>query len=71
MKRLLIFVGVMLLGFALFAVIYKALEPILPLLPALIAKAISILTSGWFICGLIGAFTSLVGFMAWLRRGGW
>ncbi len=71
MKRLLLFTAVGALGFAVFVLLYRLVEPYLPLLPDLLAKAWAILTSDWFLVGLAGAAIFILSLIAWAYREPW
>mgnify|MGYP007013804885 CR=1 FL=1 len=59
------------LGFAILSTIYKLVEPYLPMLPSLIMSVIPIITSGWFIAGLVGALLFVAILVAWAYSGEW
>ena len=71
MKRGLVFLAFAALGFAIASTIYKLIEPFLPMLPGLLASLVPILTSGWFLAGLIGAILAVVLLILWARSGVW
>ncbi|RLF14682.1 MAG: hypothetical protein DRN06_06760 [Thermoprotei archaeon] len=71
MKRLLLFMGVGALGFWVFVLLYKLLEPYLHILPSLLAKIWSVLTADWFLVGLLGAIIFIVILILWAYREPW
>ena len=71
MKRGLVLLSVAALGFAILSTIYKLVEPYLPMLPSLIMSVIPIITSGWFIAGLVGALLFVAILVAWAYSGEW
>ena len=71
MKRFLLLLGVGMLGFLVVASLYLLVEPFLPMLPGLMASLLPILTSRWFIAGVIGAALAIIIFLAWAYSGEW
>jgi len=71
MKRLLLFIAVGALGFLVFVLLYKLLEPYIHLLPALLTTLWAIMTADWFLIGLLGAAIFILGLVAWAYREPW
>ena len=71
MKRFLVLLAVAALGFLVASMAYVLVEPYLPMLPYLALTALSIITSGWFIAGVLGAILALYLLLRWARSGEW
>ena len=71
MKRFLVLLAVAALGFLIASAAYALVEPYLPMLPYLALVALDIITSGWFIAGVIGAILALYLLVRWARSGEW
>jgi len=71
MKRFLLLLVAATLGFFIASSIYKLLEPYFPMLPGLLTSLLPIITSGWFIAGVIGAVVAVLGLIAWAYSGEW
>jgi len=71
MKRLLLFMGVGALGFGVFVLLYRLLEPYLHILPIVLAKMWGVLTADWFLVGILGAIIFIIILILWAYREPW